>query len=845
MQKRKLTISLLLASFLLVFGFSYSVAQEVTFQSKSVQRCTDVILNVTINSPTDLSAFELVFQVSGDYTSVAFNFAGGLTVLDERVIQQPTAGTFRVAAMKIDAGDACLGAGTTVVGQISLTTADVCDGTISVAATTLTRQSPCGSDIDIATTLVGCDPIVALATTVNAGTVTFINIAPTISCPGDQTVHWGDKVEADVTFGDADLANGCESLSFAVTAGPGSVNASGHYTWQTGGDDVCEHSVTIQVTDECGATADCSFDICVQNTPPEITNKQAAGDTIMSVWGVTLEGDVEASDPDGGPSSLLYELVSFDGPGTIVLDGATGEWSWDILNEPEYLGDFTLCVSVNDGANVCDPCSPDNSDEACYKIHVIGFAITIEKVHDQLQGHYTDVSIFIDSAYTGPFIVDLLGGFDFLIAYDASALTAMGATPGALIDGGKFEYFTYRFGPFGNCGGGCPSGLIRIVGMRESNNGVVNPNHIAGPGELAKITFLVTNDRTYECQFVPVRFFWLDCADNTLASENGNWLYLGQAVYTFEGDLVTDPAIFGYTGPADSCFEFFTETGEGVIKNFPLGAIIFRNGGVDIICAEDIDARGDVNLNGIANEIADAVVFTNYFINGLAAFTINIEGQTAATDINADGIVLSVADLVYLIRVIVGDALPYPKLVSGGDLRVSYDETHVGVNKEVGAALFVFDGNVDVSLADNARNMDILSGYVDGQTRVLVYNIGSNVLAAGPVLNVFGGELISVEAVDYYGQTFDVAILPAQFVLEQNFPNPFNPSTSFSIRLPSESDYSITIFNLQGQKVAELNGHGIGHVVETWDATGLASGVYFYTVKAGDNVATQKMMLLK
>ena len=132
MQKRKLTISLLLASFLLVFGFSYSVAQEVTFQSKNVQRCTDVILNVTIDSPTDLSAFELVFQVSGDYTSVAFDFASGLTVLNERVLQEPTTGTFRVAAMKIDAGDACLSTFPMVVGQISLTMGDVCDGSVTV-----------------------------------------------------------------------------------------------------------------------------------------------------------------------------------------------------------------------------------------------------------------------------------------------------------------------------------------------------------------------------------------------------------------------------------------------------------------------------------------------------------------------------------------------------------------------------------------------------------------------------------------------------------------------------------------------------------------------------------------
>jgi hypothetical protein len=697
------------------------------------------------------------------------------------------------------------------------------------------------------TSLVGCDPIEALATTVNEGTVTIVNQAPTISCPGNMTVHWGDLVEADVTFDDDDLDTGCETLDFTVTAGPGTVDANGHYEWQTGGDDVCVNSVTIQVEDDCGITADCSFDICVQNTPPEITNVQADEDTIMAVWGITLEGDVDANDPDGGPSSLLYEQVSFDGPGSIVLDDATGEWSWDILNEEDYLGDFTLCVSVTDGANVCDPCSPANADTACYKIHVVGFAITIEKVHDQIQGQYTNVSIFIDSNYTGPFIVDLLGGFDFLVAYDASVLTAMNATPGDLIDEDKFEYFTYSYGANGNCDGGCPSGLMRIVGLREKNDGILNPNHITGPGELAKIKFFVSNDYTYECQFVPVRFFWLDCADNTLSSENGNWLYLGQQVFTFEGDLITDPEIYGYTGPADTCYDFFTATSTGEIKNYPLGAIVFRNGGVDIICVEDIDDRGDVNLNGIAYEISDAVVFTNYFINGLAAFTINIDGQTAATDINGDGLALSVADLVYLIRVIVGDALPVAtsKPVTAGRLEVTYGDQVVGVDNEVAVALFTFDGQANVSLAGNASNMDIMVGYVDGMTRALVYNFNGSVIHSGDVLNA-SGNLVSVEAVNYDGSVYDeVVLMPTDFELAQNFPNPFNPSTTFSINLPGQMDYSITIYNLQGQTVGQINGNGIGTVTETWDASGLASGVYFYTVKAGENVATKKMMLLK
>ncbi len=90
--------------------------------------------------------------------------------------------------------------------------------------------------------------------------------------------------------------------------------------------------------------------------------------------------------------------------------------------------------------------------------------------------------------------------------------------------------------------------------------------------------------------------------------------------------------------------------------------IDFFNGGIDIVCADSIDARGDINLNGFGYEIADAVLFSHYFIYGLPVFTINQAGQIAASDANADGLALTVADLVYLIRVVVGDALPYDKI---------------------------------------------------------------------------------------------------------------------------------------------------------------------------------------
>ncbi len=88
---------------------------------------------------------------------------------------------------------------------------------------------------------------------------------------------------------------------------------------------------------------------------------------------------------------------------------------------------------------------------------------------------------------------------------------------------------------------------------------------------------------------------------------------------------------------------------------------------------------------------------------------------------------------------------------------------------------------------------------------------------------------------------------PKKFMLEQNYPNPFNPSTVISYNLPKASNVTLEIFNILGQKVATLV-QGFKHAgayKAEWNAGNLASGFYFYRLKAGVFVKTKKMILLK
>jgi len=90
-------------------------------------------------------------------------------------------------------------------------------------------------------------------------------------------------------------------------------------------------------------------------------------------------------------------------------------------------------------------------------------------------------------------------------------------------------------------------------------------------------------------------------------------------------------------------------------------------------------------------------------------------------------------------------------------------------------------------------------------------------------------------------------IVPLQFYLYQNFPNPFNPRTTIRFDLPKTSRVKIILHNILGQRVLTiLDEHRQPgkHSVKL-DAGSLASGMYFYTIEAGPYFAVCKMVLLK
>lgn len=89
--------------------------------------------------------------------------------------------------------------------------------------------------------------------------------------------------------------------------------------------------------------------------------------------------------------------------------------------------------------------------------------------------------------------------------------------------------------------------------------------------------------------------------------------------------------------------------------------------------------------------------------------------------------------------------------------------------------------------------------------------------------------------------------LPSEYSLEQNYPNPFNPVTKIKYSITAAGNVRLGVYDMLGREVDEIVNinQTAGTYTVQFDASSLASGVYFYTLKAGSFVSTKKMIVIK
>jgi endo-1,4-beta-xylanase len=136
-----------------------------------------------------------------------------------------------------------------------------------------------------------------------------------------------------------------------------------------------------------------------------------------------------------------------------------------------------------------------------------------------------------------------------------------------------------------------------------------------------------------------------------------------------------------------------------------------------------------------------------------------------------------------------------------------------------------------------------LWGYIEGLTwQTSCYLVRATGTARPALLWMAQFVQSNPSGVDGNGST-----APSSFALAQNFPNPFNPSTTIRYDILKASKVELTVFDILGRKVRTLVSgvQAPGHYSVTMDGRDLASGVYFYRLVAGTFTATKKLMLLK
>jgi hypothetical protein len=685
----------------------------------------------------------------------------------------------------------------------------------------------------------------------SGSTVSFdVNVSATplqIGC-SNVSVLWSGAAAAQTI----NVSGGCPPYSYAADVG--SIDANGDWSFAQGCGDVGMQTVTIDVLDDAGTPISCQFELNVTNIAPTCTSPAdltaPTGVPFVVVLGPANDGDGQAVTYTLEPGAPAWVAIAGntivgtrpggdDAPYAVGYSGSDGCASSSICTlNILFESPFYVCFDDGDGLN--------GQNEYV----------------ETLGGRLAQICVWVDPS-TGSSAG--VGGFDFLICYDQSGLIFQQAYRGPDLHE-DWEYFTWRTGMFGgNCSGACPDGFVRLVGITDMNNGVApNPAAFALSGSVVCLEFWVTDDQNFVGSCLHVGFCSYDCGDNVISSKDGNKLFLGNGDDYDVG--------FGPDYDLEFCIDDIKDAAAEPFIDFCQGAICI---------IPPPDDRGDLNLNGIPNEIADAVLFSRFFIYGASVWDpnpLNMEVQIFSTDINNDGIELTVAALIYLIRIITGDAQPFdnenvnPKVApyansvnvvtdtKGGALTVT---TNASV--ELGGAVMVYRySDLTIGEPTAINGMTVSARASNGELRVLVspdvatggkVQAGTNDLLTIPVEGNGSIELVESQFADANGALLEVnalaKVLPTSYALHQNFPNPFNAGTVIPVTLVDASDWNLTIYNVAGQVVKTFAGSDeAGTINIRWDGRSTdgaeaASGMYFYRFDTNNFSNTRKMVILK
>ncbi len=292
--------------------------------------------------------------------------------------------------------------------------------------------------------------------------------------------------------------------------------------------------------------------------------------------------------------------------------------------------------------------------------------------------------------------------------------------------------------------------------------------------------------------------------------------------------------------------------------------------------------KGDINGDGIVN-VKDAIMALQFIVN-LITLT---EIQKCSADVNGDGEVKA-DDVMNILQMIVGMNAPEKDFVKTENTVISVGEVQ-NISEKSFLVSIIIDNPNDVVCGEMSvvfnnsviKVNDVLSDSLliwnpekSGILRMAFANFkstGQKVIATIKFDIIQDGfspiDLSNINLYNSSGRTLTPKVINGEFQfrndivardeLFQNFPNPFNPETWIPYQLKYGNDVKIKIFNINGNLIRELDlgyKHKGAYISQDrsayWDGKDkygrpVASGVYFYSIQAGDFFATKKMIVIR
>ncbi len=374
----------------------------------------------------------------------------------------------------------------------------------------------------------------------------------------------------------------------------------------------------------------------------------------------------------------------------------------------------------------------------------------------------------------------------------------------------------------------------RLMGSSDSLMNCIFVDNYADNRAGAIYLALGCSAYTYNCRFVRNSAKWYGGAIHSRINDSriigcvfdSNWTNSGGAIYITQCPNVLEECVF---------YNNYAEAGGGAICGTSMHGTIIRN---CIFLRNRAIGCGGAIMNYMYRWESDMTIDNSTFFGNDASTGSALYQRSSYSSIIMNNCIVAFNSSGYPIisekyTTTIGLVRPSCTDIYGNDSGdwVDHIASYAGINGNMSIdPLFCDTSNNDLHLADNSP---CAPGHPDNSCGTLIGALG-----------------VGCGATDVTDNENDNR--PESFALHQNYPNPFNPSTKIEYTLPRRSNVTITIFDVLGRKVKTIFDQTMPAGTHTayWNGTDsdnnlVATGVYFYQIKAGDFVNTKKMLLLK